>query len=344
MSPNDDPRGAGPRAALEVVRSGLLDSVQDGGRPDAATWGVPRGGAADPASLAIANALLGNDLDAAGIEITISGPTLRVLSPTTIALAGADFQAHVVEIGIRLTPGTSLRLRPGWALVIEGPPTSGARAYLAVPGGVLVPRVLGSRSTALGAGFGGLEGRALRAGDVIHAASGATPVPARWLSRLDVPSAPALVRITPGPHAIGAADPRLVSLAATTWIVGGASDRMGLRLDGPPLPTAAGRAGRSGDLVSHGVRPGAVQVTPAGGPIVLLADAQPTGGYPVPAVVAAADRPALGQLRPGDRVRFELVDRASATALLRAREAAFATALEQLREAQGWDDLWYSAR
>lgn len=329
---------------FEVIRAGLLDTVQDSGRPDAVRWGVPNGGAADPNSLAIANALLGNDQDAAAIEITLAGPTLRALTPTTVALAGADLGAHVAETGVRLSPGSSLQVRPGWTLVLDGPSTGDARTYLAVPGGLSVPAVLGSRSTALGAGFGGFGGRPLRAGDVLVAASAATPLPARWPGVRDASRGPALLRVTPGPHPDGPADPRLVALAATGWVVGAASDRMGVRLEGPAIPTAHGLAGVGGDLVSHGVRPGAVQVTPEGGPIVLLADAQPTGGYPVLAVVAAVDRPLLGQLRPGDVVQFVVVGRADATELLRARRAAFAAAVRLLREAQGWDELWHGAR
>lgn len=329
---------------LEVLRAGLLDTIQDAGRPDAARWGVPRGGAADPVALALANALVDNDPDAAAVEMTLAGPTLRVLAPTTVALAGAELGGRVEETGERLAAGTSLRVRPGWTLVLDGPAAHGARAYLAVPGGVAVAPVLGSRATALGAGFGGLDGRALRAGDVLRAASPGSPVPARWPASAAPTRGPVVLGVTPGPHAPDPADPRLVALAARAWRVGEASDRMGLRLDGPALPDAPGVAGAAGDLVSHGVRPGALQVPPGGRPIVLLADAQPTGGYPVLAVVIAADRPRLGQLRPGDEVRFEVVDREAAVARLRAQRLAFEAGVRHLREARGWDEQWHGAR
>lgn len=329
---------------LEVLRAGLLDTIQDAGRPDAGRWGVPHGGAADPDALAIANALLDNGPHAAALEMTLAGPTLRVLAPTTVALAGAELGGRVEDTGERLAAGTSVRLRAGWTLVLDGPATGGARGYLAVPGGVAVAPVLGSRATDLGAGFGGMEGRALRVGDVLRAASPGSPVPARWLAGPPSPRGPALLRLTPGPHAPDPADPRLLAFAQGTWRVGEASDRMGLRLDGPGVPGTPGVAGTAGDLVSHGVRPGAVQVPPGGRPIVLLADAHPTGGYPVLAVVIAADRPRLGQLRPGEEVRFEVVDRAAAVAVLRTRRLALEAAVRHLREARGWDEQWHAAR
>lgn len=326
---------------LEVLEPGLLTTVQDAGRPRAARWGVPRGGAADGEALAVANLLLGNDPAAAVLEITLAGPTLRVLAPTTVALAGADLAGRVEPSGEPLEPGHAVRIGPGATLVLAGPAHDGLRACLAVPGGVAVTPVLGSASTVLRAGFGGLDGRPLRAGDIVAATSRGVPAPARWPGEAGAWGAPGAIRVVPGPHADGGDDPRVASLVDIAWTVGADSDRMGLRLTGEAALPAAHDAA---DLLTIGVTPGAVQLPPDGRPIVLLADAQPTGGYPVIAVVAAVDRPALARLRPGDRFRFVPVARAEAIGLLAARRRAFAEAAAHLRESHGWDEAWRSAR
>jgi allophanate hydrolase subunit 2 len=147
---------------LEVVEPGLLTSIQDGGRPGLTAEGVTRGGAADRWSLAVANALVGNPPDAAALELTVAGPTLQPLRAVTVGLAGT-IGGRISSSGLAIAPGAAFTLQPGDTLHLDGPVT-GARGYLAIPGGIDVPAVLGSRSTALGAGFGGFEGRALRAG------------------------------------------------------------------------------------------------------------------------------------------------------------------------------------
>lgn len=330
-----------PVPVLEVLEPGLLTTVQDTGRPGAARWGVPRGGAADAEALAVANLLLGNDPESAVLELTLAGPTLRVLAPTTVALAGADLAGRIEPSGETLAPGQAVRVGPGSTLVLAGPARDGLRACLAVPGGVAVPPVLGSASTVLRPGFGGLDGRSLRTGDVLAAGVAEVRPPAWWPGSRDAWQAPATIRVVHGPHATGPDDPRFTVLVAAPWTVGTDSDRMGLRLTGEErLPIEDG----AGDLVSCGVQPGAVQAPPDGRPIVLLADAQPTGGYPVIAVVAAVDRPALARLRPGDRFRFVPVARDAAIALLAARRRGIADAAAHLRESHGWDEAWRSAR
>jgi len=328
-----------PTLVLEVIDGGLLTTIQDLGRPEAGRWGVPRGGAADTRSLAIANALLGNDPGAAALEITLAGPVLRAHADTTVALAGADLRAYLTETGEPLRPGASLAVRAGQTLSLVGPVAGGARGYLAVPGGFEVPVLLGSRATSAAGGFGGHEGRELRPGDLLHARAGGLRPPARWPAPFPRPARVVAVRITLGPHVDGPDDPVLATLATARWSVASASNRMGLRLLGPPLPARAG----SGELASHGVLPGAVQVPPDGCPIVLLADAQPTGGYPVPAVAIAADLPVLGQLRPGDELSLAVVTATAAVAALRAATTTFQEAVAHLREARGWDDLWHGA-
>lgn len=329
------PREPVREPVLEVVDAGLLTTIQDLGRPGLAALGVAPGGAADPLALAVANRVLGNARDAAALELTIAGPTLRILATTTIALAGADLAARVVETGERLAPGSALVVRAGWMLAFAGPPTRGIRAYLAVPGGFLVDDVLGSSATALGAGFGGLGGRALRAGDRLSSRRAGVVAPARWPGPVQPDSHS--IRILPGPHAARIGEAALANLVAGTWTVSPASDRVGLRLEGGALPGTA-----TGELASHGVTWGAIQVPPDGHPIVLLVDHQPTGGYPVVAVAITADRPRLGQLGPGSPIRFELVDGEAARAALLDQREQFAAAERHLAELAGWDELWES--
>jgi biotin-dependent carboxylase-like uncharacterized protein len=335
-----------PGPVLEVVDPGLLLSIQDGGRPGLAAEGVTRGGAADAWSLAVANSLLGNPPDAAALEATLLGPTVRALVAVTVAVAGS-MTGRLSSTGERVAAGMSATLAAGDVLTMESAGT-GARGYLALPGGIDVPIVLGSRATALGAGFGGLDGRAIRAGDRVAARGAPGVVEARTLvvprahwpgeAAPDRVSRNAPLRLLPGPHADALGPEALAALVAGAWTVASASDRVGLRLDGTPLPIAP-----NAELPSHGVLAGTVQVPPDGRPIVLLADHQPTGGYPVIAVVVTADLPRLGQLAPGAAVAFRLVTPAVARESLLRADAAFARALAVLREAAGWDDLWHGA-
>jgi antagonist of KipI len=337
---------------LEVIDPGLLMTVQDAGRPDWTHLGVPVGGACDPWSLAVANLLVGADAGAAALEMTIAGPTLAVREATTIGLAGADLGGVVRETGRRLLPGRSHALAAGTTIAFPGG-TAGARAYLAVPGGVEVPDVLGSAATLLSAGFGGIDGRALRQGDMVAARVGRTGAGTGsaaaaderawpWIEGAPDPgsgsaggaTAARTVRLVPGPA------PGVDALLDGEWLVGPDSDRVGLRLVGPPISTPSSGAG---ELLSHGVVFGAVQLPPGGQPLVLLADHQTTGGYPVAAVVARADRPLLGQLRPGATIRFGAVTPDEARAAFVAQTAALARGAAALRGDDAWDELWRSA-
>ncbi|HEX2754218.1 MAG TPA: biotin-dependent carboxyltransferase family protein [Candidatus Limnocylindrales bacterium] len=335
--------------ALEVLDGGLLTTVQDAGRPDWTHLGVPASGAADPWSLAVANLLVGNDPGRAALEMTLVGPTLVVRGAITVGLAGADLGARIRD-GRRLAPGRSHRLGAGDFVEIPGDsrslPSTGARAYLAVPGGVDVPLVLGSRSTCLAGGFGGLDGRALRLGDgiwpALAAAAGSAPVGAVrpelvWpeadgADRFDAVVTPATLRVVVGPA------PGLDALGTIDWRVGTAANRVGIRLDGEPLPDGIG-----GETTTHGVPWGAIQVPPDGRPIILGADHQTTGGYRVVAVVISADLAVLGQLRPGASLRLVAVDRPAALRALRARRDALSAGAAALRDAAGWDALIDSA-
>lgn len=327
---------------LEVVEAGPPATIQDTGRPGWAHLGVPADGAADPWSLAIANLLVGNDAGSAAIELTFAGPRLRALTPVRVALAGAELHARVEPGGRPVPRGVPASLGAGDELVVPGPaaPGGGLRAYLAVAGGIDVPVVLGSRSTCLAGGFGGLDGRALRVADRLRvgvvpresAASGwpTEPIAPRHRDR----DGTIVLRVVAGP------EPSLAArLADRRWGVSAASDRMGIRLEavGEPLDAPADH------VTSHGVVHGTIQVPPDGRPIALLAAHQPTGGYPVAGVTIAADLPTLGQLAPGDRVRFEVLTLADARAALLARRADWDAAVEVIRADAPWHDLWRSA-
>lgn len=313
--------------ALEVLDGGLLSTIQDAGRPDWTHVGVPEGGAADRWSLAVANLLVGNAPGAAALEMTLVGPTVRATRAMTIGLAGADLRARL-RGGRSLTPGHGHRLAAGDIVEIPGGHLMGARGYLAIPGGFEVAPVLGSRSTCLAGGFGGLDGRPLRAGDQLEGGADLVRPALAWSASPGPPDVDRVVRIL----AVRAAD--VGPLAAPEWQVAAASDRVGVRLDGPALP-----AGFGGEVRTHGVPWGAVQVPPDGRPIVLGVDHQTTGGYRVVGVVIAADLPILGQLGPGARVRLAETDPASARAALRDRHAAMLAGAAALHDEAGWATL-----
>jgi biotin-dependent carboxylase-like uncharacterized protein len=283
--------------SLHVVDPGLCTLVVDRGRPCSRSLGVPVGGAADQASLAVGNALVGNPPDAAALEISLAGPTLTAACELACVVHGAPFTLSSDHR--RLTAGKTFTLEPGERLQI-GSTSAGMRAYLCVQGGLQTPVILGSRSA--------LE--PLRAGADLPCLPGRTA--ARFV-RL-----PAGLRtITPGPL-------RVLDGPQASWFdtsglwteefrVSASSNRMGLRLEGRPLPWPAR------EMVSEPVCPGTVQVTRDGGCIILGVDGQTIGGYPRIAQVIAADLDRLGQLRPGDAVRFERVSLAGAEKLYRER-------------------------
>jgi antagonist of KipI len=364
---------------LEVVSAGILTTVQDLGRFGHRTSGVPIAGACDPVALAAANLLAGNDSGAAALEATIVGPELLALADIAIAIAGADLGAVVLPSGRRLPVNATSRLRAGERLSMPGVATvdrrpadgrgldvgAGARAYIAIADGIAVEPVLGSRSTSLVGGFGGLGGRPLRAGDRIarrDSQSNAAASPAAmarataWPGDLRLPRSGDPIRVLPAPfslHAVGrgAFEPgppelsdALERLTGTRWRVAPASDRRGLRLEGPPIPVLG-----PADRPSHGVVPGTIQLTPGGQPLVLLRDGGTTGGYPVIAVVISADLAIAGQARPGGEVRFEVTDLETAHRAARERAAMLGQAAARLADAAAhvpadssddpWDDL-----
>lgn len=280
---------------IEIVATGPLTTVQDEGRPGWAAVGVSRSGVADRASAALANRLVGNDADAAVLEVTLGGLHLRVDVPTLVALAGATCPATVDGHGVAMAAPVHV---PRGGVLRLGAPRTGLRTYVAVRGGIVVPPVLGSRATDVLTGVGP---PALRAGDVVPVGTSTAAVPGVDQAPVREPERPAVLTLRPGPRADWFAGDVLGALASASYTVGTASNRTALRLQGPGLTRAHDR-----ELPSEGLVPGAVQVPPDGRPVVFLRDHPVTGGYPVVAVVTAADLDVAAQLRPGDDVRFRL--------------------------------------
>jgi antagonist of KipI len=307
---------------IQVQEPGLFTTVQDLGREGFGPMGVSPSGAADPISLRIGNRLVGNAESAAGLEMTLLGGTFVFPEGAQLALTGSDFGAVLDGKPIELW--TAFEARPGQALRL-GPTRSGARCYLCVRGGIEVKLFLGSASTHILSGLGGHEGRALRKGDVlkIGAASGSTRGRRLSAQALKETQPRKVLRVTPGPQTDWFPEPAQKIFYASTYRVAEESNRMGLRLEGAPIPVPAG-----GRMISEGVALGAIQVPEGGLPIILFVEQQTAGGYPKFANVISADLHILGQLRPRDEIRFERVTWETARSLLRKQEEFMAS--EQL--------------
>jgi len=288
---------------LVVRDAGLLASVQDLGRLGVGALGVSPSGAADWFSARAANRLVGNGDGCALIETTMNGATFEAIDPMTIAVTGADAPLWIG--GKRKHSWRSLRVEAGDRIAI-GPPASGLRSYLAVGGGVEVPEVLGSAATDVGGGFGG---RRLATGDSLCVGAGSSE---RFSECEFEPGAilalrpPLRLRAVAGPDASRLGSAVVDELFAHAFRGSTRSSRQGLRLEGLAI------TGGESDSISAGVCAGCVQLPGDGSPIVLLAEHQTTGGYPVALCVITADIPLAAQVRPGDEVRFERIDRTGA--------------------------------
>lgn len=296
----------------------MQPTVQDLGRPGLAAIGVPPGGAADALALRLGNRLLGNPDHAAGLELPLSGGLFTFDADAHVVVLGG--LAEITLDGAPAELGAVLRVPAGRPLQV-GRVVKGARAYLLVRGGLAVPAVLGSASTLLRAGFGGWQGRALRVGDVLPVGEPAGPVfrddlPRAWRAMLESVRDRRILRAMPGPHAApGVRAP----LWTDEFTVTPRSDRAGLRLSGPPVPSPF-----AGNMPSEAMAPGSVQVPEDGQPILLMPDGPTTGGYPVAACIAEVDLPTLGQLPPLAKIRFEHVTLHQARELWLEREAMLA--------------------
>lgn len=282
--------------ALAVVRAGALTTVQDRGRPGHAHLGVPRSGALDGPAAALANRLAGNAPDAAVLETTVDGCSVRPRSAVTVAVTGAP--CPVTVDGRPAAWGAPVGVRAGSVLDV-GAAVRGVRSYVAVSGGIAVEAVLGSRSTDLLSGLGPApltDGAVLPLGPSrdVHTRVDVAPQPA--------PPAELVLRVALGPRDNWFTPEAVELFTARTYRVSPAANRIGLRTTGPALQRARGE-----ELPSEGMVLGAVQVPPDGRPVVFLADHPTTGGYPVIAVVHGADLPAAAQAPPGTPVRFVAV-------------------------------------
>lgn len=300
---------------IEVVDAGVAVTVQDGGRPGYRSIGVPLSGALDPWLLAAANALLGNAADAAALEVPLAGPTLKAVSGTVRVALGGEVEGRLISArgSVRPVPAWhTATLFPGDTLQVGG--VARGVAYVAVGGGVAVPVQLGSRATYLRAALGGVHGRALARGDRLPCARLHGDPWLEYRAREAPPRADGPIRVILGPQDDHFTADALANFLGRPYRVSRDMDRMGMRLDGPALEHSA----RGAEIVSDGVTPGAIQVPASGLPIVLLADCQTSGGYPKIATVIRADLGRLGQLRPGDEIRFRSVSHAEAVRALQA--------------------------
>jgi len=299
--------------SLHVLTAGLASSVQDGGRHGFAALGIGTSGAADGYSYAVGNLLVGNAPDAASLEASLLGPTLECRRAVRIAITGASIEATCDG---EVLPGWRVIDLPAGSRLQLGRCLQGTHAYLAINGGIDVSAPLGSRATDLRGGFGGLEGRWLRAGDVLPLGpvcsepTSRLRIGRRWVNPLpDIElNAPAVLRVLPGSDPLS--EP--TALFDQAWQVAANSGRQALRLRGRAL-----RLMDSSERWSEPVMPGTLQLPADGQPIVLGVDAQTVGGYPRIGHVIRADWPRLAQLRQGQMLAFRAVDQAQALAAWR---------------------------
>ena len=312
-------------AALLVIKPGLQTTIQDRGRWGFQWLGVPVAGPMDPCSHRLANALVGNDASAATLEIMLVGPEVEFEDERLVAVAGAEF---LLTLDGRVESGNAAFVAPAGSRLRFGSRGRGSRSYLAIAGGVAVTPTLGSRSTHVISRTGGLDGRALAAGDrlplgevnvVSRRRLVGGPVSVRQLVAgiTALPDRHARVRVLPGPQRERFAGEALDALQSAPYTITNDSDRMGFRLHGPLLAHKFGA-----DIISDATPLGVLQVPSSGQPVLLMADRQTTGGYPKIATVITADIGIAGQLGPGDTISFEVCSRRSAMAALIAQERA----------------------
>jgi biotin-dependent carboxylase-like uncharacterized protein len=325
------------KPGLKVLAPGFHTTVQDLGRPGYQAIGVPPSGALDSFSLQLANALVGNRPGAAALEILLTGPELEIAADTArVAVAGIGPGLAIEFAHSSPAPaGHSITLSRGDVFKIIAGQES-ACCYLAVEEGIAVPPVLGSASTYVRGGIGGIEGRALRRGDFLPLAmDSASARPDLRLSLLIASTGDQPIRVVLGPQQEYFTEAAVAALFAGEFHVSQNADRMGMRLDGPLLRHRSGW-----DIISDAIATGGIQVPGSGQPIVLLADHQTTGGYPKIATVVSADLPVIGRRRPGDPVRFTAVTADAAEALCRdeaRRLAELVAALEPVPARSGID-------
>ena len=303
------------KSGLRIRAAGPGVTLQDGGRHGFLRFGITAAGPMDPVAHAVANRSVGSPIDAPAIEISLGG--LEVVAeggPISVAVAGAAFDVRLD--GRKLPPAVLLRLDPGARFSIRAG-ESGMWCYLAVAGTIDLPPVMGSLATHTRSGIGGLHGRALQAGDLLPISPADFEVPPSEIAAPHLSRRDDRIRVVLGPQDDYFSGDQLDAFLERSWTVSERCDRMGYRLRGEPL-----RHSRDFNIVSDGIALGSVQVPGDGLPIVLMADRQPTGGYPKIATVIGADLGTLAQLRPGSRFKFAAVSIAEAVEARRAEELA----------------------
>jgi biotin-dependent carboxylase-like uncharacterized protein len=324
-------------AALIVRAPGLFTTVQDRGRHGYRNIGVPTSGALDQTALMLANALVGNEADAAALEILGVGPTLEAAhAPVRVALIG-DARAASIERadGTKqpLPASRSARLEPGDRLAI-GPLENTFCACLAVEHGFAIAPVLGSSSTYMRGGFGGFEGRILKSGDRLPIANVARDLLHERMLPALPPETDAPIRVVLGPQDDRFSEAGLAAFLGSDYRVTNDADRMGFRLEGAPIDHVRGP-----DIVSDGAVPGSIQVPGSRQPIVLLADGQSVGGYTKIATIVSADLSRFARMKPGTRLRFAAVTQAEAEGIARAHHAALQETITGIVECRDGVDL-----
>ena len=289
---------------LEILSPGILTSIQDLGRYGYGRYGVAPSGALDSYALRMANLLVGNRSHMAGLEAMLVGPAIRALADILVAVTGGDLQPRRNKQPIAMWRSHILKKDD---LLSFGSPLSGFRAYVAVGGGINVAPVMGSRSTNLSSGFGGLQGRALQKNDILTSENHSQPVRSdtRALNSAWIPVYPNnwSLRVIWGPQDDHFSDESRGSFLRATYKMSSESDRTGIRMQGPVIPH---KPDMQTSIISEGVIAGSVQVPGDGKPIIILGETV-TGGYRKIATVISADLPLLGQIKPGDTVQFKAV-------------------------------------
>lgn len=302
-----------------VDKPGLLTTIQDGGRYGYQSYGIPVSGAMDTFSYRAANALVGNPLDAAVLEITLLGPHLYVENDVIIAICGANLTPQIN--GKPAPMWTSLRLKRGDVLTF-GKPLSGARAYVSIAGELALPCVFGSLATELKTQTGGYYGRPLQKGDTLYAHQLRVHprLAGRKLTQHAIPnfSNEIHARIIIGPHSDFFTKESLMTLLSEAYTVSLQSDRMGFRLEGPKLAFQ-----KRAEMRSEATMFGCLQVPPSGQPIILMADRQTTGGYPIIGTISSIDLPKIAQAVPGSKIFFQETTVEEAQRLFQKREKWF---------------------
>jgi antagonist of KipI len=302
---------------LKVLAPGVLTSVQDLGRYGYGRYGVAPSGALDSFSLRIANLLVGNREDQACLEAMLTGPKIRFLTEAVVAITGGDLRPHCNQQPVEMWQSHVFKANDVLSFKAV---VSGFRAYIAVNGGIGVPAVMGSRSTNLTSGFGGCGGRALQAGDILYSKSSGVDS-AAVERRLNPECRPSYdrnwsLRVVWGPQDEQFPDQSRDLFVTAAYRMSPQSDRTGIRLDGPVIDR---KPEIQESIISEGVISGSIQIPGDGKPIIILGETV-TGGYRKIATVISADLPLLGQIKPGDEIRFEAISQKAALCALRGME------------------------